>query len=230
MPVLHNHSSFLGRIVKFEAHNRVAVSLSVAMLTFGLTFHRLDLSVAAIVSWDAFALCSLLLAWTGIIFSDAKTRVEESRLQDSSRIAISICVVLAAVAGLLSAGLLLRGAKNLSEYEITWHVGLAVLTVISSWLLVHTVLTLHYAHLFYQIAGASTESSPEIGLRFPEEKQPDFLDFAYFSFIIGMTGQTADVEITSRRIRRIALFHGILSFGFNAVIVALSLNLASSLF
>ena len=92
----------------------------------------------------------------------------------------------------------------------------------------HAVLTLHYTHVCYQIAGKSLESPPELGLRFPREPEPDFLDFAYFSFIIGMTGQTADVEITSRRVRRIALLHGLLSFGFNAVIVALSLNLASS--
>jgi hypothetical protein len=70
MPVLPKHPSFLRRIVKFEAHNRVVVALSVA----------LHLSVAVIVAWDAFALCSLVLAWAGMIFSDAKTRVEESRL------------------------------------------------------------------------------------------------------------------------------------------------------
>jgi uncharacterized membrane protein len=160
MPVLPKHPSFLRRIVKFEAHNRVVVALSVALLTFGIAFHRLDLSVAVIVAWDAFALCSLVLAWAGMIFSDAKTRVEESRLQDSSRVAISVCVVLAAVAGLFGAGLLLHDAKRLSESEIVWHVGLAVLTVVSSWLLVHTVLTLHYTHVCYQIAGKSLESPP----------------------------------------------------------------------
>ena len=229
MPSLPKHWRFLRRIVKFEAHNRVAVALCVALLTFGITIHRLDLSVGVIVSWDAFALCSLVLAWTGIIFNDVKTRMEEARLQDSSRVAISVCVVLAAVAGLFGAGWLLHDAKNLSQGACALHVGLAVLTVVSSWLLVHTVLTLHYAHVCYQIAGMSAENPPEIGLRFPNEPEPDFLDFAYFSFIIGMTGQTADVEITSRRVRRIALLHGILSFGFNAVIVALSLNLASSL-
>lgn len=79
-----------------------------------------------------------------------------------------------------------------------------------------------------RLRGSRWKAPPELGLRFPREPEPDFLDFAYFSFIIGMTGQTADVEITSRRVRRIALLHGLLSFGFNAVIVALSLNLASS--
>ncbi|HET6890417.1 MAG TPA: DUF1345 domain-containing protein, partial [Pyrinomonadaceae bacterium] len=68
-----------------------------------------------------------------------------------------------------------------------------------------------------------------VGVVFPNEPQPDFLDFAYFSFVIGMTCQVSDVQITSRRIRRIALLHGLLSFGFNTVILVLSLNLASAL-
>lgn len=229
MPELPKHSKLFRRIVEFEAHNRLAVSLVIAFLTFGTTYQKLDPAVAVIVSWDAFALSSLILAWVAIIFSNAKTRVEEASLQDSSRIAISVCVVLAAVAGLFGAALLLHRAKSLQENEALWHVVLAILTVVFSWLLVHTFLTLHYAHICYQIAGASKADPPEVGLNFPDEPEPDFLDFAYFSFVIGMTCQTSDVEITSKHVRRIALLHGLLAFGFNAVIVALSLNLASSL-
>ncbi|MES2921407.1 MAG: DUF1345 domain-containing protein [Verrucomicrobiota bacterium] len=217
------------RIVEYEAHHRVAVASVVGVITFAIAHQWLDLGVNLIVSWDAFALCSLALAWAGILFSDAKKRVEEARLQDSSRTVILCCLVLAAVAGLFGAGMLLSTAKGMKGNGAAWHAVLAVLTVIFSWLLVHTVMTLHYAHVCYQIAGSSQEKLPGVGLDFPDEPQPDFLDFAYFSFIIGMTCQTSDVEITSRRVRRIALFHGLIAFGFNAVIVALSLNLASSL-
>ena len=222
-------TSFLRRIVEFEAHRRFSVALVVALLTFGLSSRWLEMKVSLIVAWDAFALCSLALAWAGIFFTDAKTRVEEATLQDSSRTAICCCLVVAAVAGLFGAALLLHSAKNLEGNEAVWHVALAVLTVVASWLLVHTVMSLHYAHMCYQIAGKSRQESLGVGLRFPGETQPDFLDFAYFSFIIGMTCQTSDVEITSRHVRRTALLHGLLAFGFNAVIVALSLNLASSL-
>lgn len=76
------------------------------------------------------------------------------------------------------------------------------------------------------IAEESRQKPPNVRVVFPSEPQPDFLDFAYFSFVIGMTCQVSDVQITSRRIRRIALLHGLLSFGFNTVILALSLNLA----
>ena len=229
MPPSPASSRYLRRVVEFEAHRRFSLAVVVALLTFVATGRWLELKVSLIVSWDAFARCSLALAWAGIIFTDAKTRVEEAKLQDSSRTAIAICLVVAAFAGLFGAALLLHTAKKLEGSEAVWHVALAILTVVASWLLVHTVMSLHYAHMCYQIAGKSREKSIGVGLRFPNEPQPDFLDFAYFSFVIGMTCQTADVEITSRQVRRTALLHGLLAFGFNAVIVALSLNLASSL-
>ena len=219
----------LRRLVEFDAHHRVAVALVVAALAFGISSRWLRLPVSLIVSWDAFALSSLVLAWAGMIFTDAKTRVREAHLQDSSRAAICGCVVFAAVAGLFGAGLLLGSAKGLAGSEAARHVALAALTVVSSWLLVHTVLALHYAHICYHIAEESREKPPSVGVVFPNEPEPDFLDFAYFSFVIGMTCQVSDVQITSQRIRRIALLHGLLSIGFNTVILALSLNLASAL-
>ena len=229
MSALSQDSKFYRRIVEFEAHHRVTVALVIAALVFGISTRWLKLEISLIVAWDAFAFCSLILAWAGIFFTDAKTRVEEARLQDSSRTVIGGCLVMAAVAGLFGAAWLLRTAKYTSGNVAVGHAALAILTVIVSWLLVHTVMSLHYAHLCYQGAGRSHTKSPGFGLRFPNETQPDFLDFAYFSFVIGMTCQTADVEITSRHVRRTALLHGLLAFGFNAVIVALSLNLASSL-
>ena len=229
MSTLSQESKFLRRIVEFEAHHRVTVALVIAALVFGISILWLKPEISLIVAWDAFAFCSLILAWAGIFFTDAKTRVEEARLQDSSRTVIGGCLVMAAFAGLFGAAWLMRAAKYASGNEAMGHASLAVITVLVSWLLVHTVMSLHYAHLCYQEAENSSTRSPSFGLRFPNETQPDFLDFAYFSFVIGMTCQTADVEITSRHVRRTALLHGLLAFGFNAVIVALSLNLASSL-
>jgi len=67
------------------------------------------------------------------------------------------------------------------------------------------------------------------GLIFPGDRPPNYLDFAYFSFVIGMTCQVSDVQITSRRMRRISLFHSVLSFGFNTLILALLINTVSGL-
>ena len=150
----------LRRLVEFDAHHRVAVALMVAALTFGISSRWLQLPVSLIASWDAFALCSLVLAWAGMIFTDARTRVREARLQDSSRAVIYSCVVFAAVAGLFGAGLLLGSAKGLAGGEASRYIALAALTIVSSWLLVHTVLALHYTHVCYHIAEESREKPP----------------------------------------------------------------------
>lgn len=221
--------ALLRRLLAFEAHHRAGVALVVAGITFGFASRRLGWRVGLIAAWDAFALCSLVLAWGAMILTDARTRVREARLQDSSRIAIAVCIVFAAMAGLMSAGLLLGSVRELAGREAVLHVALASLTVVASWLLVHTIMALHYAHVCYQLADDSAETPPSLGVLFPNEPQPDFLDFAYFSMVIGMCCQVSDVQITARRVRRIALWHGLLSFVFNTVIVALSINLASAL-
>jgi uncharacterized membrane protein len=112
---------------------------------------------------------------------------------------------------------------------VTGHLLLAGGTVVSSWILIHTAFTLHYAHAYYRLQDDDVTSLEGSGVEFPSEKEPDFLDFAYFSFVIGMTCQVSDVQISGRNIRRMALVHGLLSFLFNTVILALTINLASGL-
>lgn len=217
------------RVVEHEAHHRVLVSLVVAGIVAGISFPFLRPAMIAIAAWDAFALASLILAWAGMFFTDAKTRVREAHLQDSSRTAICGCVVLAAVAGFVGAGFLLGSAKALAGSEAAWHAAFGVLTVVSSWLLVHTMLGLHYAHVYYCPCESDAASPAGHGLIFPEEKAPDFIDFAYLSFVVGMTFQVSDVQVTSRRIRRVVLLHALLSFGFNTFILAFTINLAAGL-
>jgi len=219
----------LRNIIKAEAHHHLMTALVVAICTFWGSTRTCDLPVSLIISWDAFALTSLLLAWGGMLVVGAKTRVREAILQDASRAAIAACMITAAMASLLGAGTLLAEAKALAGADVIAHVVLAAATVTASWFLVHTLLAVHYTHLFYATRAGATSSQFVQGLAFPEEKNPDFLDFAYFSFVIGMTFQVSDVQITSRPIRRMVLFHSLLSFAFNTVILAFSINLATTL-
>src|SRR2546421_155190 len=106
-----------------------------------------------------------------------------------------------------------------------WTASLA--TVVLSWLLMHAVFGLRYAHRFYDDSATSAQKHAG-GLKFPEDELPDYRDFAYFSFVIGMTCQVSDVNVTSREMRRLVLLHGIFSFGFNTVIFALTINTVSS--
>ena len=98
---------------------------------------------------------------------------------------------------------------------------LAILTIVLSWIVVHTTFALHYAHDYY----SGTQAG---GLAFPGDDKPDYWDFVYFSFVVGMTAQVSDVGITSKAIRRTATAHGVISFFFNTALLALTINIAAS--
>jgi uncharacterized membrane protein len=106
------------------------------------------------------------------------------------------------------------------------HIGLAALTIGTSWAFTHTMFALHYAHDYYATAIRGEHG----GLAFPSEPAPDYGDFLYFSCVIGTSGQTADVSFTSRKMRRTGTLHCVLAFFFNTTLLALTINVASGLF
>ena len=97
-----------------------------------------------------------------------------------------------------------------------------------SWFLVHLVFALYYAHEFHSESRRASNGSGG-GLKFAGERIPDYLDFVYFSFVVGTTAQTSDVEVCSRKMRREVTLHGLLSFFFNTTVIALVVNLTSQL-
>jgi uncharacterized membrane protein len=216
-------------LLKLDAHSRLFVALVISLVVFLLTIGRLQWSVQAIIIWNVFAWSVTLLAWLRILSTEAKTSVQAAKLQDSARFAIFLFVVFAAVASLASVAILIGGAKGLDRKALTEHLLLAAATVVSSWFLIHTVFAMHYAHGFYHDEDEGPEFRSAGGLDFPNQKEPDYLDFAYFSFVIGMTCQVSDVQVSSQEMRRLAMVHGLLSFVFNTVILALAINLASGL-
>ncbi len=117
--------------------------------------------------------------------------------------------------------------KSLPSGQKSLHVLLVSITLFSSWLMTHVTFAFRYAHEYY----SKDRGGPEFdrGLDFPEEKQPDYLDFMYFALVLGMTFQVSDVQITARKFRRLALVHGLMSFLFNTIILALTVNLAAGL-
>jgi uncharacterized membrane protein len=218
-------------IQNLDAHQRVSTSLAVGILIFVATLglHRLPLEL--ILAWNAFAITAILLAWVRIIFADAKCAVLEAKLQDTGRTIIFCLVLFGACASLFAVAFLLGTAKGTAGARLGGHVVLAAITVVLSWFLIHTVFAMHYTHAYYRTEDPDERGRHGAGLSFPgdEDDEPDFLDFAYFAFVIGMTFQVSDVAITSKLIRRLSLVHALLSFLFNTVILALAINLASSL-
>jgi uncharacterized membrane protein len=211
-----------------DARHRIIIALVASVVVFLALRAKVRPSTAMIVSWNAFAFCILALDWLIILVTPQRKLRALAQEQDLSRFLIFLFVVIAACAALFAVGFLISVNKRQIGGHFTVHLFLTLLTVTFSWMLVHTVFGLRYAHAFY---GDSDEPGNRHagGLIFPGDRPPDYFDFAYFSFVVGMTCQVSDVQITSRRMRRLTLAHSILSFGYNTIILALLINTVSGL-
>jgi len=216
-------------ILKQDARHRILIGLAAACVVFLSLRGHVRVSTDAIASWDTFAFFVLALAWIVIVRTPQTKLRAHAKAQDISHLLISIFVVVAASVALFAVGFLLGTNKAGPQPHLTAHLILTLGTVIFSWMLVHTVFGLHYAHVFYGDGDEPGEDRHLGGLEFPGEHPPNYFDFAYFAFVIGMTCQVSDVQITSRKLRRLTLLHSVLSFGFNTVILALLINTVSSL-
>ena len=213
---------------RLDAHYRLMIAIAISAIVFLTTQASHAIPVTILFTWISFAATVILLDWIIIITSHPQEVRKIAKLQDSSRTAIFLFVLFASVASLGAIVYLLKSAKGHTG-SVNEHILLAIGAVVISWWLVHTIFTLLYAHLYYDTDTDDGKKLEIGGLDFPGKEEPDYLDFVYFSFVIGMTFQVSDVTITSRRIRRFTLLHALLSFGFNTAILALSINVISGL-
>ena len=146
-----------------------------------------------------------------------------ARKQDPLRPLLFSVVVAAAAISFVALGFML-GKDSGGKIAVAPRILIAGFAVLASWLLTHTIFALHYAHLYYGDNPLLKGEQDRGGLKFPDERVPDFWDFLYYSFVVGMTCQVSDVQVTSRHMRRLTLGHGVLAFLFNAVILALAVN------
>jgi uncharacterized membrane protein len=215
-------SSLLHRLSHLPAAVRLLTGVVLGVVAWALSPTHYHLLIRLIIGWDVFAMTSLALLWVSIYTADTDSIRATASSEDLSRLLSFVFVLVAAGASLLAVVLLLGNTHNLPPGKMALHIGLSGLAVATSWLLVHTVFTLRYAHMYYD---AGPEGNDVGGLDFPgDEKEPDYLDIAYFAFVVGMTAQTADVSISGRSIRRLTLLHGLISFAFNTALVALVIN------
>jgi uncharacterized membrane protein len=213
-------------IIRFGAMRRLAVVLAVAVATFLAQPNSISWHTRAVVSWDLAVLVYLCLAWWLIARADAGMTRDHALGQDQSGYVIFLFVVGAACASIVAIGFVVGTIKELAFWSRAWHLALTIDALISSWLLIHTVFAFHYARRYYAILRGERTTAPE--LLFPGSREPDYLDFAYYSFVIGMTSQVSDVAVTSRQMRRLTLVHGALAFFFNIAVLALSINIIAS--
>jgi uncharacterized membrane protein len=218
-----------GLFFRLDAHYRLLISLAVSALVFFFIHNSQSVPAVILLTWISFALVVIIMDWIIILWSHPREVRKIAKLQDSSRTFIFLFVIAASLMSMVAILFLLMSTKGLPPASVSKHIFLAITAVIISWWLVHSVFTLRYAHMYYDTDTDDGKPVPVGGLEFPGKEDPDYLDFVYFSFVLGMTFQVSDVEISAREIRRWAWLHGLLSFAFNTAIVALSINVISGM-
>jgi uncharacterized membrane protein len=176
---------------------------------------------APAVGWIAAALVYLLWTW-GVIgrLDEAETSRYATR-EDRSRVAAEVVLLSSSLASFGAIALILLESSSAKGVTKALLVGLALSTIALSWLMVTTVFTLRYAHLYY--------SDTPGGISFNQDDHPKYTDFAYLAVTIGATYQVSDTNIETHTIRMTALRHSLLSYLLGVVVLATSINLISGL-
>ncbi len=204
-----------------RASVRVAVAASLGIVAGVVASVWTFWQGAILIGWDVGALFLITWIWWVVGGLDAEESRSRANREDTSTQLAEVILLLAALALLAAVGLALVRAGQTAGATKAYLITLGLVSVALSWGLVHTVFTLRYARSYY--------SPPVGGIDFNEDDPPTYLDFAYLALTIGMTFQVSDTNLTTKRIRRIALSHALLSYLFGAVIVALVINVVSSL-
>jgi uncharacterized membrane protein len=205
-----------------SARARVLVAAAVGSIAAFVASWFAPWQLTVLIGWDVAALLMLATIWTSVVtFSAEKTAAFATR-EDDTRAGEQLILLGAAVVSLV--GVLAAFLKaNQSDQTLGAILeGMGIFTIACSWGLVHTVFALRYAHLYY--------SEPVGGIDFKMKGvDPDYRDFAYTAFTIGMTFQVSDTDITQQVMRRAVLRHALLSFLFGAVILATTVNVIAGL-
>ena len=215
------------RLAHMRAGTRLVWALAVSVLTLFTLPARFAMEVRAVAAWDAFASTALLSTWFTILTLRPAQIHASAKREDPSRAVSMVLVLMGAGASLLAVLLLLKASASVVGGARTPEILLSLSAVALAWTLIHTVFTVRYAHLYHD--ESPTALSHDGPLEFPGmDDVPDYLDFAYFAFVVGMTAQTSDVAIRGRRIRRTALMHGVIAWVFNTAVVALLISVLGS--
>ena len=198
-------------------------------LLMGLATAALPLPVAwqfrGLLAWVVGVFVYLLLAWRLSVSFDAQRTRERAQAQDEPSIVLFLVLLLANAACVAAITVLMQQSRDLAGLNKVLHIGLSVTALAASWLFIQAIFTFHYAHRYYYEEKRNEPDGP--GLVFPGGLDPDYFDFLYYAHVVGMTSQVSDVQVTSREMRRLTLVHSVLSFGFNMLILALSINVAA---
>lgn len=205
-------------------HQRLLFGVAVGALSACLPL-PLPPSTQALLAWCLGTATYLALAWRLAVVFDAERTRARAQAQDESGAVLLLVMLTAVLASVGAIAVVLQQAKDLQGWSRGLHIGLSMLALSSAWLVIHTLFAYRYAHRYYQQAEGDGPDGP--GLVFPGGRDPDYFDFLYHALVVGMTSQVSDVDVTSRAMRHLTLVHSVLSFAFNMLVLALSVNVVA---
>jgi uncharacterized membrane protein len=194
----------------------------------GLFASTEDWVTRVLAGWNAGGWLYFALVANKMWHAEIEGIKREAGIERESRIVVLVIVILGSLFAMLALFTQLSAMKTEHGFDRSLSIALSVSTIFLSWFLIHLVFAVFYAHEFHSERGGKGGASGG-GLKFPSDNAPDYLDFIYFSFVVGTTAQTSDVAVTSRAMRGVVIVHGILSFFFNTAVIALAVNLAAQL-
>jgi uncharacterized membrane protein len=216
-----SHPNWPAPIRVVHARWKLFLSAVTSFVVFIFIPREWGLVVRALIGWDIGIALYILLCLLAIRYSDTTHIQGQSASQDDLRHVITPLTVIAALVILPLIFIELRhptGGAERDPFDIT----LGGLSILLSWAFIHTILAFHYAHEYYE------HLSRQKDLEFPGDTEPDYRDFMYFSFVIGMTWQVSDVQVKSQSMRTAVILHSLVSFIFNVTLLALAINIVAS--
>ena len=178
----------------------------------------------AVIAWDIGSFLYLSISFIQMIRTLERDIREDAKTHQEGEWAVFSIIILGAIMSLAS--IILFYETGSTHLHKDGFLGIAVITLALSWVLTQTSFAYRYAHEYYSYDQG--EADIDGGILFPDDTQPDYLDFIYFSFVLGMTFQVSDCDITSKKLRRLATVQGLIGFLFNTVILALAINVVAS--
>lgn len=204
----------------WHLHGRLLLSAALGIaVTLALLAGRWQMPARILIGWDCGVALYLALTYRATAHASVANIRRRAAINDEGAIAVLVLTTAAALASL--AAVLAELGHTPQAYRIALGIG----TILLSWTFMHVIFALHYAHQFY----GGTANKRTGGLIFPGDEDPDYWDFLYYALVVAMTAQVSDVQITNKKIRRLTAVHGVVSFFFNVAVLALAINIASSL-
>jgi uncharacterized membrane protein len=221
-------SSFARRTRHLRQHPRLLISSLLGVAIYLVLPAAFGQGTRLLAAFDLAAIGFLAAMWIMMARASTADMRRRAQFEDEGRHLVLALSAAVGAAILLAITYELHGIRGLPPGDAGIRVALAGVTILLAWFFTNTMFALHYAHSFYGDSDSPADAEAR-GLAFPGRTDPDYWDFLYFSFTIGMTFQVSDVQIENHRLRRIGLAHGVLAFFFNVVVLALTINIIAGL-